>query len=480
MFSWSQYVQVWNAFFFSPEPVATLCVVRILLGLLIMMDGWIHWQFRKVFIAPDGVLSVAAFNKIYGRSRFTLFNLLPETQGSVDAVMALYFLSGFLMALGVGAPYCFAAAWILAVSLHHRSICFMSGGDSLLRIVLFLMCFSYAGAGLSVDAWLAGRGVFESLWISAPPWCTRLMQIQLALLYFRAVAFKMQGPAWRNGTAVLYAISNKNYQMWTIPQWLQSRGGIAIATYFTLIVEWSFAVLIWIRELRPALIVIGLLLHLGMEITLNLQLFSWLMMICLLLFVDPQFTLWIAEQLAGNPQHQQAVVLEGNVSYIVVNTFIALYVFYAYIWNAPDNTVLKPLVALIRPAVKYWGLWHSWSMFAPTLFSVTRSVELEVHFEDGEVVVWKPDFHSGMSRLQRFRHERFRKMGENCREGEFEYVRWCLCEYVIRQMRREHGNDRKITKVTLHHVDEPIADFNTTLESDLSIRRTLHYTYTVT
>ena len=50
-------------------------------------------------------------------------------------------------------------------------------------------------------------------------------------------------------------------------------------------------VLIWIKELRHPLVVLGILLHLGIDYALNLQLFGCLMIVCLLLFVDPQFIL---------------------------------------------------------------------------------------------------------------------------------------------------------------------------------------------
>ena len=171
--------------------------------------------------------------------------------------------------------------------------------------------------------------------------------------------------------------------------------------------------------------------------------------------------------------------MESLAWYVAVNTFIVVYLFFAYIWNAPNDTAFKPLIGLIRPYVRYLGLWHTWSMFAPNPFLAARCVELHVQFEDGEVLVWKPDYHPGMTRWQKFVRERFRKIAENCRNGEFGYVRWCLCEFAIRQVRPTGTAERRIKQVLIYHVAEPIADFQTTLESDLSIKRNLHYTYTV-
>ena len=164
---------------------------------------------------------------------------------------------------------------------------------------------------------------------------------------------------------------------------------------------------------------------------------------------------------------------------VAINVFIVVYLFFAYIWNAPNDTAFKPLIGLIRPPVRYFGLWHTWAMFAPNPYLSTCWIELHVEFVDGGVLVWRPEYDFGMTRFQKFRRERFRKIGENCRDGEFGYVRSCLCDYVIRQFRMEHGPSRGIKEVRIYHSEEPIIDFKTKPETDLSIKRFLHFRYSV-
>ena len=89
------------------------------------------------------------------------------------------------------------------------------------------------------------------------------------------------------------AIKNTTYRAWPVPRWLLSRPVVMSLTYGTLVLELSLGTLIWIRELRHPLVVLGILLHLGLDYALNLQLFGCLMVICLLLFVDPVVVLSI-------------------------------------------------------------------------------------------------------------------------------------------------------------------------------------------
>lgn len=60
---------------------------------------------------------------------------------------------------------------------------------------------------------------------------------------------------------------------------------IKIATWGTLVVESSLGSIIWIEECRFWVVLAGVLLHLQLEYIMNLQLFGWTMIACLLLFL---------------------------------------------------------------------------------------------------------------------------------------------------------------------------------------------------
>jgi hypothetical protein len=62
---------------------------------------------------------------------------------------------------------------------------------------------------------------------------------------------------------------------------------LRLATWGTLCEETALGLGLWIHELRFPLLVTGVVLHLIFDLILNLQLFSWIMIISLLLFLSP-------------------------------------------------------------------------------------------------------------------------------------------------------------------------------------------------
>jgi hypothetical protein len=119
------------------------------------------------------------------------------------------------------------------------------------------------------------------------PWPLRLMQLQVSIVYLRTVAWKLSGPRWRDGSAAWYPLWVDAYVRWRPPQWLLRPALIRAATWGTLAEEAVLGAGLWVQELRMPLLISGILLHLVFELVLNLQLFSWIMICSLLLFLEP-------------------------------------------------------------------------------------------------------------------------------------------------------------------------------------------------
>ena len=59
-------------------------------------------------------------------------------------------------------------------------------------------------------------------------------------------------------------------------------------TWGTLLVEFALGALVWFRDLRYPVLLAGLLLHLGLEYSMIIQLFQWVMISAYVLFIDPR------------------------------------------------------------------------------------------------------------------------------------------------------------------------------------------------
>jgi len=122
------------------------------------------------------------------------------------------------------------------------------------------------------------------------------MQIQVSIVYLRTVYWKLRGTLWRNGTAAWYPLWVDAYVRIRPPRWMLKPTMIRIATWGTLVEELALGTGLWIREWRYPMLITGVLLHLMFDIVLNLQLFSWIMVCSLMLFVWPQDSEWMLQQ----------------------------------------------------------------------------------------------------------------------------------------------------------------------------------------
>ena len=61
---------------------------------------------------------------------------------------------------------------------------------------------------------------------------------------------------------------------------------VRLETWFTLAVEFSLGVLVWFKELRYYILAAGVLLHLGLEYSMNVPMFQWIALSVYITFVD--------------------------------------------------------------------------------------------------------------------------------------------------------------------------------------------------
>jgi hypothetical protein len=282
----------WDAFFHRPEPVTTLALFRILLGLLLLANWALLAPDVLTWLGERGVLSGATARRLTGEGRLDVFAVLPSTDAAVLAVFAATVLASAGLAVGYRTRWSAALAFAGMVSIHHRNTLVLNSGDTLLRALTFLLVFSPAGAAWSVDRWLARRGGDAAPGpVLAAPWARRLIQLQVAVLYVSTAWWKLQGTSWRDGTASYYILRLAEFQRFPLPLeplWVEWLPATRLFTWASLAVELALGLLAWVPAARYAVLAAGACLHLGLEYALNIPLFQWLMLAALVTFVPPQ------------------------------------------------------------------------------------------------------------------------------------------------------------------------------------------------
>ncbi|MEY3457624.1 MAG: hypothetical protein RL215_781 [Planctomycetota bacterium] len=285
MLSVGQLAEFWERFFHGEVSAAPLVLFRILAGCLLLLNGLLLVPLIDDYYSADGLWPSGCWKAQLRGRRFSLLHWLPCSTWSFRWVLMLHLAACVMLILGWQFRFACWVVFLTLVSIHHRNVHILSSGDSLLRMLVFFCCFSDAAGGLSVDHWLAGRRQLE--FATSDPWPLRLMQIQLSIVYLRTVYWKLKGSLWRDGTAAWYPLWVSAYVRFRPPRVLLRPQLIRLATWGTLLEETLLGAGLWIHELRLPLIVSGVVLHLVFDLILNLQLFSWIMIISLLLFLSP-------------------------------------------------------------------------------------------------------------------------------------------------------------------------------------------------
>jgi len=172
-------------------------------------------------------------------------------------------------------------------AMHNRNGQIVNGSDIVYSVMAFYLILSPAGAVFSVDRLIRlARGKEPEEPKLIVPWAQRLMQLQVSIIYLAAVLSKATGNLWVTGMAVYYPINYPELRRFPLPHlgtddvWL-----INMLTYGALAVEFALVFLVWHPRLRLYVLTAGVLLHLGIEYSLNVPLFAGIMIVSYMTFI---------------------------------------------------------------------------------------------------------------------------------------------------------------------------------------------------
>jgi len=281
-------VKAWNQFFFAPVSPLPIAVFRILFALLVIADlvllspDWLAW------FGQDGWVSMATVRKLEPGVRINLFALMPagdlwpEVLFWVFLAFALFLLMGFMTRASS------IAVFICLASIQQRNPYIIHPGDTFMRVAGFFLMFAPAGAAFSLDRLIRIRRGREGPEIAPrSPWAQRMIQFELAFAYLTACWWKTMGSDWVDGTAVYYVWHLDQFRRFPVPAFLQNMIAVRIESWLTMSIEFSLGVFVWFKELRYAVLLLGLLLHLSIEYSMNVPLFEWALLSAYVLFIDP-------------------------------------------------------------------------------------------------------------------------------------------------------------------------------------------------
>ena len=271
----------WTRFWFRPEPMTALALVRILFGLVMVAWAFALLPNLLTFMGRGGILPDQPSSR-YAWGPLQVWH----SDQVVIGVWVLLVLSSAALAVGWHSRVAAACVFVCLMTFLRRDTYIFNAGDGLLRIEALYLALAPCGSALSLDR----RRTAGSFWDSQvrAPWVIRLMQVQVSIIYLATVRDKLSGTTWNQGTAVSYALRLPDLRNFPVPGWLSTNALLMnAATWGTLVVEVAIGVLVWNRRLRPWVLGAGVVLHLSILLTLAVGFFSWTVWILYLAFVPP-------------------------------------------------------------------------------------------------------------------------------------------------------------------------------------------------
>ena len=225
-----------------------------------------------------------------------------------------------------------ALAWVIVVSTVRRLPIALFGFDQVLSTLLFYLAVTFSsGQAISLDRFRerwrqaraaarssrtqgGGRQVSPGQPGAAEPTISanlalRLIQLHTAFIYGMAGLAKVQGPSWWNGMALWGTMTAGEFVSMDFTALADWPLVLNFLTHTSLALELLYPILIWIRVLRPVMVLGMVGLHLGIAIVApGLTEFGLAMIAANLAFVSGS---WLRSLVTGRQQPVLRVIFDG-------------------------------------------------------------------------------------------------------------------------------------------------------------------------
>lgn len=276
-------VRTWNRFWFERAPTSTVALIRIAFGLVALFWALSLAPDLMTFFSKTGLLR----QQIGARWDWGLLRIFPGTPVVIGLYAAMV-IGSVCLIVGIRPRLASVIVFLGIWSFERRNPYIFNAGDGLVRILAIYVMLLPTGAALTFDRWRKDRASFWDAPMRSQ-WGIRLMQVQVSVLYAATLWSKLRGTYWNDGTAVSYAVRLGDYIRLRVPEWIwNSEWIVNLLTYGTLAIEFSLAFLVWNRKARPWVLLAGVLLHVGIALSVQIGFFTMAILVSYLAFIPPE------------------------------------------------------------------------------------------------------------------------------------------------------------------------------------------------
>ena len=258
-----------DAFFFAPDTTRWELVriggAMVVLGTLVLTG--LSGNYERLYGHWGSLPRREALDVIHWPGFLFLLNSDP---GWIWRIYGATCVAALCLALGLWTRAAAVATWFLYVATIQRNLISFNGETGILAFVLLALAFAPAPQRFSIDHLLLKR----PLPVRGEVWPARFIQLNVCLMYFFTTVAKLLG-SWDLGRGeIWYEITLSDWFRFPHWDWLRTPLVCWLAVHGSLLLEGSFAFLVWTR-LRVPLVLAMMCLHAAIAVMFCNALFAF-------------------------------------------------------------------------------------------------------------------------------------------------------------------------------------------------------------
>ena len=465
--------------YFRIDP-RSLALLRFALGAILLVDLAIRATDLRAHYTDAGAVPRSVVSENLGNAwRWSLHSLDGSAtyQGCLFLIAAVVSIS---LLVGYRTRAATVFSWLLLFSLHTHNPFVINAGDGLLRLILMWSIFLPLGRCWSIDSRRRRRTEPGNDDHATTPVlslaCVAIM-LQVCVMYWATAYFKVND-YWQSGDALHYVFSFDAYarplavRMLAYPElltWL-SRGSLVweFVGPALLFFPWRTA------AVRMAVIIGFVLLHIGIELTLTVGLFSYVSLAAWAVFIPPSVwnVLTRAKHRVATSDQTASVVAPSPCDKspatrrirLLGDATVAALLVLVLVWNAFSLDVVSRWYGLptaVRRAAQVTGTYQKWSMFDRPprrdgwFVAIARLTDGQVIDlgRGGKPVDWE-SWQKPPRVIDRSKNHRWRKFSRHLLRRQHRRLRPTYCDYLLAEWRRDHPTAAEVARVELFYMQE--------------------------
>lgn len=268
---------LWDKFWFKSIDARQYAALRIAFGALSAVYFVKLLPYLETQFSESGWLGNIRQIAIQNGGSWSLFFIGTDADDTTltYAIVIVGIAAATLLMIGWQSRATACLTWLVWVSLWNRNPLMLDGDDGVLKVMCFYLMLSHSGNCWSVDACLQKKSQLVAVWQ------LRLIQFQIALIYFVSGWVKFYSPEWLNGTVLQVVFIHPQYSRWNGWEIIDKPlipGLLAVLAVFIRWWELLFPFLLINKYSRKISLLIGVLFHLGLLLTMNLRWFPIIML----------------------------------------------------------------------------------------------------------------------------------------------------------------------------------------------------------